>query len=610
LKISADGSKLIYAAVIGGAADDEAWGVAVDSQGYAYVVGSTEPPYCPPNSFCLPGDFPTTTGAFMESYPSIDTTIDGFVLKLKKDGSGLVFSTFLGGKFNDYVSDVAVDAQGAAYVTGWTNSKDFPTSAMTGGSTKPFQSSLKGAGGKADAFMTVLQPSGGKLRYSTFLGGASRDYGSGIALDKNGRVYVTGDTYSSNFPRLGAGKAVTYAGQGDAFVTVFDKTGAVVHSRPLGGKDLDQGRAIACDATGAFYVAGNTVSTDFPTKSAFDSSCDTTGTCSEDDVFVAKFKMNGIMEYSTYLGGDGMDIPFGLAVDRWGKAHVGGKTLSTDFPTTSGGGRPCVTSGASCSDCLLPDGFVTRLSASGSKTELSMYLGGTTKKDQSDHVFGLAVDATGRTYVAGLTASTGFPYTTGAYTSTLAIPGIFAAALEADCNANNVGDATDIASGTSKDVNKNGIPDECDSTVLTLWPDPGNGAWVNSPDGGLSIFFPPYSVLEEIILSMMKQTEMQLPLPPPPPTSRPVGPAYLIEAFHHDGSVYPETAGPIEISIRYDPAELGDPEEMPYRDVCMYVYEDSTESWMPLESFVDPEASAVAAQTRRFGLFAIFISER
>jgi hypothetical protein len=627
LKISSDGSTLVYATIIGGNNDDEARGIAVDSKGHAYVVGNTTSPDCAFDSWgtpipasCPSRDFPTTPSAFIADYPYRNRTVDGFVLKLKTDGSGLAYSTFLGGSHNDYATDVAVDAQGAAYVTGWTVSADFPTAATTGGNP-PFLSARQGDSYyvKSDAFMTVIAPSGSSLRYSTYLGGTSNDYGYGIALDNNGRVCVTGETSSTDFPQP-ITSLVAHGGDFDAFVTCFDKTGYPPISRLLGGKGEDQGRAIACDVTGVVYVAGNTRSSDFPVSSgAFDVKCGKSGTCdwdsyrntTESDAFVTKLDKNGAIVYSTFLGGDGEDIAYGLAVDAWGRAHVGGKTLSTDFPTTTGGERPCKTTGTGCPEqyCLLPDGFVTRLDATGSKTDLSMYLGGTTGQDAGDLVYGLAVDSAGRTYVAGVTLSPGFPYTAGAYKSaTPTALNVFALALEADCNENGIGDPTDITSGTSKDINKNAIPDECEliGIPVPVLLDPLLGTHFEFPGGSGSIFFLPGSEHEELLLSIKVEP---LP-PPPPPESRLLGRAHRVEASHPDGSVCPSMDGLIEVTLLYDPAEIENPEELRDRDVFLYVFDEHEASWLPLQSFIDPDAYTVTARTELFGLFAIFISER
>jgi hypothetical protein len=148
------------------------------------------------------------------------------------------------------------------------------------------------------------------------------------------------------------------------------------------------------------------------------------------------------------------------------------------------------------------------------------------------------------------------------------------------------------------------------SLWLPLWPDHHSVTLVKSPDGGASIYFPPDSVPGELLLSITVKQEWNPPVPPPPPESHPLGRAYLIEAFHRDGSACPLMDGLIEVSLLFDPAELENPEELRDRDVFVYVYDVPEERWLPMESFVDHEARTVTARTERFGLFAIFVSER
>jgi hypothetical protein len=475
LKLSADGSRLLYATIIGGINSDVGSGIAVDWNGNAYVVGYTESL-----------NFPTSPDAMRPANTGWEGNVDGFVLKLEASGSELVYSTLLGGDdHNDFATDVAVDSSGHAYVTGHTVSADFPAGPkMYGigfGASETFPKLV--LQGQWDAFVTKLNPTGSDFVYSTFLGGSGRDTGLGIAVDNAGNCYVTGGTTSVDFPRVNAGNWTTLSGGGDAFVTKLDAGGLnAVYSTYLGGSYGDAGYAIAADSSGNAYVTGTTRSYDFPTTpGAFDTQCGSTGDCGwdpyrnivPDDIFVSKIHNDGSLTYSTFLGGDDMDIPYGIGVDQWGVVHLGGKTLSNDFPTTPGGERPCEVNrtSAACFCGALPDGFVTRLSADGSQLSLSSYLGGTSDGDQSDHVFGLAVDKQGNTYVAGTTASSKFPVTEGAYDQSLSATAThwmdgFAAMFSADCDANGVADTTDILQDKSTDSDGNGIPDQCDFAVV------------------------------------------------------------------------------------------------------------------------------------------------
>jgi hypothetical protein len=254
-KLNATGSALVYSTYLGGSDNDNSSGIAVDSAGSAYVIGAT-----------FSTNFPTTAGAFQTSFAGAP---DAFVTKLNAAGSGLVYSTYLGGNGNDTGAGISVDDTGAAYVTGFTGSTNFPT---TSGA---FQTTF--GGGIFDAFVTKLNAAGSALVYSTYLGGSADDRGLGIAADSAGSVYVTGSTTSTNFPTASAIQAANGGGT-DAFVTKLNAAGSgLVYSTYLGGGGEDQGKGIALDQSGKAnpnknegnnnnaYVAGSTGSTNFPT---------------------------------------------------------------------------------------------------------------------------------------------------------------------------------------------------------------------------------------------------------------------------------------------------------------------------------------------------------
>jgi hypothetical protein len=295
------------------------------------------------------------------------------------------YSTYLGGSGSDYGYGIAVDSSGNAYVVGHTtNSTNFPTQS-------PFQGTY--GGGNYDAFVTRLNISGSALEYSTYLGGSNWDEGFGIAVDSSGNAYVTGRTYSTNFPTQNPYQGTHGGGGLDAFVTKLNSAGsALSYSTYLGGSGDDGGFDIAVDSSGNAYVAGYTFSTNFPTQNPYQ---DSKG--GDVDAFVTRLNISGsTLEYSTYLGGSSYDYGIGIAVDSLGNTYVTGKTYSTNFPTQSpyqdsnGGGF---------------DAFVTRLNISGSALSYSTYLGGS----DYDYGFGIAVDSSGNTYVAGYTTSTNFP---------------------------------------------------------------------------------------------------------------------------------------------------------------------------------------------------------
>ena len=401
-KLDPSGSVLVYSTYFGGSGRDQGFSIAVDLAGNAYVTGVTQS-----------SNFPTTPAAVDQSY---NGSFDAFVTKLDATGAALVYSSFLGGSGADLGFGIAVDSGGNAYVTGYTESANFPTTPAA------FDSSH---GGGLDAFVTKVNATGAALVYSTFLGGGNFDWGYAIAVDSVGNAYVTGQTNSVDFPTTPAAVDPSYNGDVtctgpsdcnyDAFVTKLDAMGvALIYSSFLGGSADDQGYGIALDSGGNAYVTGCTESLDFPTTAgAFQTvKGGGGGSCSNawdsgDDAFVTKLDPSGsALVYSTYLGGSGDDQGFGIAVDPAGNAYVTGNTTSSNFPTTAG----AIDTTLNGSD----DAFVTKLDPAGSMLVYSTYLGGS-ERDQGR---GIAVDSAGSAYVTGLTQSTNFPATAGAFATT------------------------------------------------------------------------------------------------------------------------------------------------------------------------------------------------
>jgi Ca2+-binding RTX toxin-like protein len=254
-KLNAAGSALVYSTYLGGSDAEEGFGIAVDGTRAAYVTGETSST-----------DFPTQA-PFQGSKAGPD---DAFVTKLNDKGSALIYSTYLGGSGVDEAKGITVDGSGAAYVAGLTTSANFPTQA-------PFQGSDAGS---QDAFITKLNATGSALAYSTYLGGSSDDRAQGIAVDGAGAAYVTGNTWSTNFPTQAPFQG-SKAGSDDAFITKLNATGsALAYSTYLGGSSCgssgcssnDFGDGIAVDGAGAAYVTGQTSSTNFPTQVPFQGS--------------------------------------------------------------------------------------------------------------------------------------------------------------------------------------------------------------------------------------------------------------------------------------------------------------------------------------------------
>jgi hypothetical protein len=318
---------------------------------------------------------------------------------------GLDYSTFIGGNGVDRGEGIAVDGEGRAYVTGYTESADFPTT--------PGAFDTTHNGGVRDAFVTKFNARGSAIAYSTLLGGTNDDRGHGIAVDGMGNAYVTGGTGSLEFPTTTGAFDATHNAGVEAFVTKLNASGsALIFSTYLGGTEFDQGMGIAV-REGRAYVTGETASfdsssSDFPTTpGAFDTSFNG-GDINGGDVFVTKLNAAGsALAYSTFLGGTKVDQGWGIAVDGEGRAHVTGQTASfdsssSDFPTTPGAFDTSFNG--------VRDAFVTKLNSSGSALIFSTFLGGTNGAGG----LGIAVRE-GRAYVTGETSSTDFPTTPGAF---------------------------------------------------------------------------------------------------------------------------------------------------------------------------------------------------
>jgi hypothetical protein len=319
----------------------------------------------------------------------------------------VLYSTFLGGEGMDAGLGVAADGAGNAYVTGFTSSVGYPTTAGA------FRTAN---GGGIDAFITKLNPSGSTPVYSTYVGGSGDEWGSGITVDASGNAYVSGRTQSTNFPTTPGAFDPTFNGGVDAFVLKLNAAGsAPLYSTYLGGAGFEHDRdnilivraaAIAVDGSGNAYVTGQTTSADFPTANALDpthggGSCPGANlVCS--DVYLTKLNATGsTLVYSTFLGGGDEDAGRSIFVDTAGSAYLTGTAFS-GFPITPGAYRP-FSQGF--------EGFVSKVNAAGSSLVFSTFLGG----ELTDQPAGVAADAAGNAYVTGSTTSFQFPTTPGAF---------------------------------------------------------------------------------------------------------------------------------------------------------------------------------------------------
>ncbi len=394
-ELNNEGTELLFSTYIGGGGADTCTALALNS-GSLLLTGYT-------TSIDFPAVAPVSTALPFQQYNAGGT--DAFVTELGAQGNALTFSTYLGGSADDFGLAIAGDSTGNAYVVGSTLSTDFPATATS--PNTPFQ---KNNAGSQDGFVTKVNYNGESLVYSTYLGGTQADIAQGIQVDSSGNAYVTGYTFSSDFPVLnplqGANNGAT--GTADAFVTELNPTGsALVFSTYLGGSGDDRATGIALDTpstTPNIYIVGTTSSTDFPTTSPVyqPSLIGTT------DAFVTKLNNAGSqMVYSTYLGGAGVTQGTAIAVTTKGIAYVTGFTESSQFPTQDPiqSVLGLSSSNTYCGSAPCADAFLTEFTATGSGVTFSTYLGG----NGPDFGEAIALDSTGDPYLTGSTSSTNFP---------------------------------------------------------------------------------------------------------------------------------------------------------------------------------------------------------
>ncbi len=384
-KLSSSGDSLLWGTFLGGSYWNEGWSLVLDGSGNPVVTGGT-----------ASSDFPTTPGAYDTTFNS--GWCDVFVAKLSSSGDSLLWSTFLGGSDADWGYSLVLDGSGNPVVTGETWSFNFPRTPGAYDTTYDDGS---------DVFVAKLSSSGDSLLWSTFLGGRDSDEGNSIVLDGSGNPVVTGYTHSSNFPTTpGAYDGTHNGGDSDVFVAKLSSSGdSLLWGTFLGGNYYDEGYSLVLDALGNPVVTGGTLSSDFPTTP---DAYDTTHNGGY-DVFVAKLSSSGSnLLWSTFLGGSNWDEGYSLVLDASGDPVLTGyAAFSDDFPTTPGaydrthnGDR---------------DVFVAKLSSSGSSLLWSTLLGG----GGSDGGYSLILDASGNPVLTGVTGSSDFPTSAGAYDTML-----------------------------------------------------------------------------------------------------------------------------------------------------------------------------------------------
>ncbi len=364
-RLSSSGSILLYSTYLGGFGDDRGYGISLDA-GTVYISG-----YTSSSNFPILNSYQPNYGGGIR---------DAFVSRLSSSGSILLYSTYLGGGDDDYGYGISVDS-GSAYTSGYTGSPDFPT-------VNAYQSSLAG---ENDGYASRLSSSGSTLLYSTYLGGYGDDRGHGISVEA-GTAYVTGITYSSDFPTINAYQSSFAGGSRDIYTGRLSSSGStLLYSTYLGGYGDDRGYGISVES-GTAYISGHTNSPDFPTANAYQSSL-----AGYSNASVSRLSSSGsALLYSTFLGGSLRDYSFGVAVEA-GTAYVAGRTQSPDFPI--------VNAYQSSRAMYNYDVFVSCLAPTGSSLHYSTYLGGGTY----DGGYGIALDGANNAYVCGEARSTLFP---------------------------------------------------------------------------------------------------------------------------------------------------------------------------------------------------------
>lgn len=430
---------LAFYTFLGGTGDDDFQDIALDASGNIYACGAS-----------TSTDFPLQT----PYQGAIAGGRDVVVAKFTNDGTGLLFSTYIGGDDEDNCIDMELDSTGAIYVAGLSGSSNFPT-------VNPYQGSLAG---NWDGFIFRLSADGSTLLYSTYFGGMGQDWMMDIALNNADEIYVTGVTYSfDDFPLQNALQSTYGGGEGDAFLAKLNASGSgLLFSTYLGGSGGELSHGLELDASGNIFVAGNTASNDFPVLNAYQS-VKSGGEYGEDG-FVTKVSADGsTILYSTYLGGDRSEFLYDIAVDASGAFYVAGSTYSLDFPVTPGAFQEIKHS----SD-LYSEGFLTKFTADGSALTYSTYLGGT---DNYGEIMKIAPQADGTTYVTGNDWCADFPVVDTYIPDWWTPAGAYVARFSAD------GSSLLYSSFVTKDGGGNSFAMEVDGSGAVYVAGMGGGDW-------------------------------------------------------------------------------------------------------------------------------------
>src|SRR5215510_5519499 len=362
-----------FLSCFGGSDADDCDHITVDASGYIYLACHS-----------LSNDFP---GSRARDNSRDQDRMDAYITKIDPKAGRVIYTTRLGGEKWDGAIRIKADRQGHAYVVGFTYSSDFPTTANA--ARREF------IGGESDVFLVKLKTTG-EIEYSTFFGGSGKDQGNALAIDNAGNIYFGGTTWSDDLP--GIEKGSRNAGNGDGFIAVwnFDRP-STPRVKYIGGREVEKLTGIALDKSGNIFISGFTQSTDFPAHAALQKNLS-----GKQDAFLTKLKLADLSyEFSTFIGGAGEDMAWGVAVDSDGRPHLAGRSMSTDFPTSENAIQRNFKGDT--------DGFVTKFDAGGTRVLYSTYLGGRAYDSCGYDGGDITVDRDGNAWVVGMTDSTDFP---------------------------------------------------------------------------------------------------------------------------------------------------------------------------------------------------------
>jgi len=385
LKLSADGSTLLYSTFIGGNGTDLGYGIEVDDAGCAYITGCTDS-----------NNFPTVN-AYDDTYNGKNAQYgDCFILKLSSDGSSLIYSTYFGGSGDDRAIGMAIDYANNVIITGETTSTDL---LMYNAIDDEFD-------GDIECFFAKLAADGTTLIFSSYYGEVEQyalDKGIAIEVLANGDIYFTGRTFSDNITMTDESTFGSFHGYSDIFLVKLSEDGSLLYSTYIGGDLAEIPHSLLVDDANNLYITADTMSLDIPLINAYDDSYNY-----QTDSYIMKLSMNESTPeilFSTYIGGNGVDYPTDLCLDSEGNVYITGRTESENFPITESAYDNELSSTS--------DLFLSVFSPDGSKLLYSTYIGG----NSTEWAFCIGLSNTSEIVIAGTTRSVDFP-TEAAYDDT------------------------------------------------------------------------------------------------------------------------------------------------------------------------------------------------